>query len=294
MAGTLTHPYNDIGNLWLRGSFHGHCSENSRCASLPLRDSVQWYQEAGADFLGLTDHDAITALDEMRRMYPDIILLEGFEYSSCENLLFVGEKAEPLYELPLGEALERRGDDLLSMVCHPTPRVEGPEYWSLEKMTELGCWPDGIEIYNGHYGTETGRANGRQPLGTGLWDEALTAGHRLWGYANDDSHDPEDLGNAWNMVAVEERTEAAVIRAARAGRCYGTTGLLLQGIDVDGAHLDIRLSAPARGRFIGSGGAVLKEAVDDSFEYTMAMEGYVRFEAEGDSGRIFLQPLFSQ
>ena len=28
---------------WLRGSFHGHCDENSPCASVPLAEGVLWF-----------------------------------------------------------------------------------------------------------------------------------------------------------------------------------------------------------------------------------------------------------
>jgi hypothetical protein len=292
MRGTLVHPYTDLTGRWFRGSFHGHCSESSGCASVPLHDSVRWYAAAGADFSAVTDHDRVTPLAEMRRMYPGLVLLEGFEYSSCENMLFAGGRVGELYRFPLSQALRRRGEDVLTVVCHPRPSADGREYWTLGKLIALGSLPDGIEIYNGHYGTPTARSHGRQPLGTGLWDEVLGAGHRLWGYANDDSHDPEDLGNAWNMVCAGERTADAIVRAARAGRTYATTGLLLHGLGVAGRHLRIELTAPAGGRFIGPGGAVLWEGIGTVFEYEVRTEAHVRFEAEGTAGRIFLQPVF--
>lgn len=293
--GQLFHPYiNADGGVWLRGSFHGHCSESSRCASVSLHESVKWYRRAGADFVALTDHDVVTCLAEMRETYPELIMLEGFEYSSCENLLFVGEHVEALYQLPLGEALRRRDAGVLTVVCHPDPHAEGPEYWTLAKLADLGSWPDGIEVYNGHYGTPTARAHGRQPLGTQLWDEALSHGHRQWGYANDDSHDPEDLGNAWNMVYALRRSAAAVVQAARAGRCYGTTGLLLQQFRLDEDRMHIELDAPARGAFIGPGGTVLAESTGAAFDYRVGAEEYVRFQAHGEGGRIFLQPAFRQ
>lgn len=107
MTADLIHPYDDCTGQWVRGSFHGHCSESSRCASVPLVESVRWYHGVGAAFLAVTDHDRITDLTEMRRMFPNLVLLEGFEYSSCENLVFAGPHVESLHELPLGEALKR-------------------------------------------------------------------------------------------------------------------------------------------------------------------------------------------
>ena len=125
-----------------------------------------------------------------------------------------------------------------------------------------------------------------------FWDELLTAGHRLWGFANDDFHDPADFDNAFNMVLVEDMTPAGVVRAAKAGRCYASTGLLLLGFSVEGSLVKVQLSAPCDGRFIGSGGVVLSRSENSLFEYEVGDEQYVRFEGVGEAGRIFLQPMF--
>ena len=291
MAAVLNHPYEDGKGTWVRGSFHGHCSENSGCSSVPLAEGVRRYHQV-ADFVTLTDHNFITALEEMRSRYPDLVFLEGFENGVQEDMVFAGESVPPLYVYPLGDALKIRGEGVLTFACHPLPHASGAEYWTFAKLVELGSWPDGIEVYNGHYGTEAAQAVGRQPLGTPLWDEVLTAGHRLWGYANDDFHDPSDFGNAWNMVRVEEVTPKNIIAAARAGQCYGTTGLLLREFGIEGALIHVELEREARGRFVGPGGKVLAGDVGSRFAYRVDGEAYVRFEAEGEAGRIFLQPAF--
>jgi hypothetical protein len=56
----------------------------------------------------------------------------------------------------------------------------------------------------------------------------------------------------------------------------------------------VRLVEAAKGRFIGPGGRVLSEGEGSSFAYRTAGEQYVRFEAEGKAGRIFLQPCFGK
>lgn len=292
MGSTLEHPYGNDGGRWVRGSFHGHCRESSGCSSVPLAEGIRRYHGAGVAFVAVTDHDLITELTKMRARYPEMVLLEGFEYSTRENIVFAGEHVPPLYELPLEEALKRAGGEIVTIVCHPKPRATGTPYWTYGKLAALGIWPDGIEIYNGHYGTEVARTNGRQPLGTELWDEVLTAGHRLWGYGNDDFHDPDDFGNAWNMVQVEEETPGEIVAAARDGRCYATTGLLLRELSIDGEHVRVELADSARGVFVGPNGERLAAGVGTSFEYRVGDAAYVRFEAEGDAGRIFLQPVF--
>lgn len=292
MAAKLYNPYRDMAGQWVRGSFHGHCDEHSACASVPLEQSVKWYRDVGAGFVTLTDHDFITDLAPLQARHPDVAFVQGFEYSSRENVVFAGPGISPLYELPLEQALAQAGD-LFTMVCHPWP-VEGKrDYWTLEKIETLGTLPDGMEVYNGHYGHASARAAGRWPLYDEFWDQLLTAGHRIWGFANDDFHDPEDFDNAFNMVLVEERSAAAVIAAVKRGRSYATTGLLLKNLQENQGLIQVETDAPCTGRFIGPEGRALGVADGTHFSYQAKDEAYVRFQAEGESGRLFLQPLFA-
>ena len=291
MAARLHNPYRDGKGQWVRGNFHGHCSEHSACASVPLADGVGKYRKIGAHFMAVTDHDVVTDLSELRSRYADMVFLEGFEYSTRENVIFVGERVDDLYKLALEEALARAGD-LLTVVCHPQPYGAARPYWTREKLEELGPWPDGIEVYNGHYGVESALAVGRQPFYADFWDELLTAGHRLWGFANDDFHDLEDLDNAFNMILVEQAAPAAIVAAAKSGRSYATTGLLLRRVQEEDGRIEVEVEASCRGAFIGPGGRELAVAEGARFSYAVGDEAYVRFQAEGKAGHIFLQPMF--
>ena len=295
MSTPYSSPYLDLDNTeaatWIRGSFHGHCDENSRCGSVPLADSVRDYHALGAGFVTLTDHDIITDLAPMAARYPDLVLIQGFEYSSRENVVFAGPGVGPLYENTLEDALAQAGD-LLTIVCHPQPKGAALEYWTRPKLEALGTWPDGLEIYNGHYGVASALANGRQPYYADFWDELLTAGHRLWGFAHDDFHDPEDFDNAFNMVLVDDISPAGVIRAAKAGRSYASTGVLLEEQTIDDGRIQVRVNVACTGRFFGPGGVILGAGEGTVFSYQATTEQYIRFEGEGDNGRIFLQPLF--
>lgn len=291
MLSKLDHPYKDLHGQWTRGSFHGHCSENSGCASVPLADSVRRYHAIGAGFVTLTDHDIVTDLSAMQAAYTDLAFLHGFEYSTRENVIFVGQQVDPLYKLSLEDALSLAGH-LLTVVCHPQPYGAAQEYWTMEKLAALGTWPDGLEVYNGHYGIERARAMGRQPLYTPFWDELLTAGHRIWGFANDDFHDPDDFSNAFNMLLVDQVSPQAITQAAKQGRSYATTGLLLNSVHEDDGHIFIDVDAPCEGLFIGPGGKELARHTGSHFEYSAQDEAYIRFEAIGATGRIFLQPMF--
>ena len=290
MGNQLNSPYRDPTGQWIRGSLHGHCSENSGCASVPLAEGVRQYRDVGAGFVTLTDHDAITDLASMRDLYPQLAFLEGFEHSEREHLVFVGPQVEPLHELPLEQALRSAGD-LLTFVSHPRPHSDSDEYWTLDKLVDLGTWPDGIEVYNGHYGIPEAMSRGRYPFGTALWDEVLTLGHRVWGFANDDFHDPVDFGNAFNMVLVDEVTPAAIVNAARHGRCYASSGLLLSEITEADGLVTVVVDEPCAGVFVGPGGSELARREGTHFAYQVGDEAYVRFQAEGEAGLLFLQPL---
>jgi hypothetical protein len=258
---------------------------------VPLETSVARYHAAGARFLAVTDHDYVTDLSRLRERYPDMVFLEGFEYSRSENVLFVGQRVPPLYRLSLEQALAS-ASGLLTVICHPRPS-RSREYWTVEKILALDPLPIGVEVFNGHYSQRHGIFSDPNPLYTDTWDALLDQGVGMWGFANDDFHDPQDFGRAYNMVNVEEVSAAALLDAMKAGRFYATTGLLLEEVSVEGRRILVRLAEQARGRFVGPGGRILAMWEGREFLYTTDGEPRIRFEAEGRAGRIFLQPFLA-
>jgi hypothetical protein len=283
-------PYADCSGTWVRGNLHGHSRESSGCASVPLLVGIQKHWNAGARFLALTDHDTVTDLSEARARWPDITFLEGFEWSRSENILFIGEKVPRLYEHGLPEAL-RRAAGLLTVICHPRPHLRR-DYWTVPMILALDPPPVAIEVYNAHYSRPMRTDAGPNPLYTETWDALLTQGLRVWGFANDDSHNPSDFGLTATVANVPDRSAASLMNALMVGRFYGTTGLQLESVSVIGDEIRIRIDAEARGRFVGPGGRVLNGTQASAFSCRAGGEDYVRFEAEGAAGRIFLQPFF--
>lgn len=294
MAEALSNPYAGCGagpGAWVRGNLHGHSSEHSVCSSVPLEEGVARYLAAGAAFLAVTDHDHVTDLSAVRARHPGAVFLEGFEHSAAENVLFIGEKVPPLHRLPLEEALGA-ADGLLTVVCHPRPRARD-DYWTVAKILALAPRPTGLEVYNGHYGREHAIWKRTTPLYTETWDGLLSNGARMWGYANDDFHDPPDFGRAWNMAWVDSLSGPDLMRALASGRCYGTTGLLAESIEVEGPRVTVRLASPAEGSFVGPSGRLLARCEGRDFAWRHDGEAYVRFEARGKAGLLWLQPFFS-
>jgi len=283
-------PYRAPRGEWLRGNLHFHSQPNSGCASVPLAEGLRRYADLGYDFLAVTDHDCVTDLGQLRVAYAHLILLEGFEHSWGKHAVFLGERVSSLYEVPLAEALHK-ADGLLTIASHPQTREEQPT-WTVEQMREMDLWPDGIEIVNGHYGVPRMRARGLTSHYVRFWDELLTAGCRLWGFANDDFHDPIDLGNAFNVVLAERRAPQAILRAFKDGRFYASTGLCLERIDMRGGTILVHVRSECAGRFVGPSGKALYEAVGQRFAYTPHEEAYVRFEARGDAGELYTQPFW--
>ena len=292
MSSSLHNPYQNATGTWIRGNLHTHCREHSGCASVPLFEGIEKYWGAGARFLAVTDHDHVTDLQEARRRWPEMIFLEGFEWSKSENVLFIGQTVPPLHARPFPEAL-RTGRDLLTIVCHPRPSWV-IEYWTVPMILALDPPPVGIEVYNGHYAGEHRFWRRTNPLYSETWDALLTSGARLWGFVNDDLHQPSDFGRTFTMACVRERNEDALLASLKAGRFYGSTGLLLKEVSVIGSDVHVALESPAAGRFVGPGGKTLASNEGTSFEYRAAREAYVRFEAAGEAGRIFLQPFFGR
>ena len=293
MTSCLLNPYAGCvasRGAWIRGSLHGHSKEHSGCSSVPLADGIQSYRSIGAGFMAVTDHDHVSDLSAAKARHPDMVFLEGFEHSSAENLLFVGERVPPLHRLPHADALAA-ADGLLTVVCHPRPRARD-DYWTVEKILALSPRPAGIEVYNGHYRRGHAVWKDTNPLYTDTWDGVLSRGIRMWGYANDDFHDPPDLGRAWNMAWVDEATPSAVLASLASGRCYGTTGLLAESIEVRDAHVVVRLADDAEGRFVGPGGRVQARSTGRRFDWRHDGQAYVRFEARGSGGMLWLQPFF--
>jgi hypothetical protein len=218
--------------------------------------------------------------------------LEGFEWSRSENILFIGEKVPRLFDHSLAEAL-RRANGLLTVICHPHPYLKR-EYWTVPMILDLHPAPLAVEVYNSHYSRPLRVDPGPNPLYTDTWDALLTHGLHVWGFSNDDSHDAADFGRTATFASVEDASAASLMRALKAGRFYGSTGLRLEDIQAPGGRIQVRLDSDARGRFVGPGGKILAEAEGREFSLRGLDEDYVRFEAEGPKGRIFMQPFFRE
>jgi hypothetical protein len=287
---TLDHPYTDLaGRTWLRGNLHAHttASDGRRPAQAVIND----YAKRGYDFLMISDHDIVTGAAEYAKLQDrGLVLIPGNEVSARgPHLLHVdpGKRIAPVADRQkvLDGIARDRG---FAVMNHPNWQ----EHFNHCSFEQLSQWTGyaGLEIYNG----TIGRLHG-SPYATDKWDRLLASGRRVWGFAHDDSHlAKEDVGLGWNMVAVRERSVAAVVEALRAGAFYGSTGVEISGIEVKGDR--VRVTAPNAQRIVAlrDVGRRIAQADGTSLAVRMPPDAkYLRFELYGaGESRAWTQPFF--
>lgn len=303
------------GVVWLRGNLHTHSTLSDGWHSPQV--VIGEYARRGYDFLMLSDHDVWVSQSDLARFDAcGMILIPGNEVSAGgPHILHVnaGCRVDPS---PDRSAVLRAiaGDPgSFAIACHPNwmgvERQEGAMAF-IEHLpySQLAALPScaGLEIYNG----VTERLNG-SALATDKWDRLLTEGRRVWAFANDDSHrlaghearktkpDPtpfmnDDAALGWNMVAVRERSAAAVVAAMREGRFYPTTGVIIRRMTANGSLIRIETDDGVRISAIRETGRVFARSDGPVLEvHAPADAAYVRFECHGAGGKMaWTQPFF--
>jgi hypothetical protein len=139
-------------------------------------------------------------------------------------------------------------------------------------------------------------------LATDFWDEELSRGRLLWGFACDDSHQGYEINVGWTEVLAASDDFATVKAAVHAGALTASRGMRLFGWDFDGSTLRVEADLPylrvnrAEYRFIGEGGKLLHAEEGKVGSYTLSGdEPYVRVESRnGDGSILWTQPLLNR
>jgi hypothetical protein len=288
----LDHPYTALrGGRWLRGNLHTHTTRSD--GARPPQDVLADYAARGYGFLMLSDHDRYTGPDDYAAWDAHgLILIPGNEITAGgPHLLHVAanRRIEPdAQRQRVIDAVRAAGGFVI--VNHPNWE-ERFDHCPLARLREWQGYV-GMEIYNG----TIGRLHG-SPYATNKWDMLLADGRRVWGFANDDSHvAADDVELGWNVAYVTEPTPAGVAAALSAGRFYGSTGVEITDIRVDGRR--IRIETRDARRIVALRNTATRFAVADDrvieVEYP-AGATYVRFECWGDGERFaWTQPFWPQ
>lgn len=283
----LENPY-DSALPWYRGNLHTHTtrSDGRRDPQVVVDD----YAARGYDFLMISDHDALTAPSELDDR--GMVLIPGNEITARgPHTLHVNahRRIEPVADRQSVIDEIASNPESFAIMAHPNwhPDFNHLPQISLEALQGYV----GIEIYNGVIERLSG-----SPYATDRWDQLLGQGRRVWGFANDDSHLDGDVELGWNMVQTADRSVAGIVDAMRRGAFYGSTGVVLDDIEVDGST--VRISATEEVRF-----SVYREFqkrvathIGRSLEFQAPDDErlkYLRVEAHGGLGRTaWTQPFF--
>ena len=210
------------GDTWYRGNLHMHTMESD--GDLSFEDAVQFYRDAGYDFLAVTDHWHWCE----ERQGPGFLLLRGCEYDvgssvpqGIYHIVGIGCIGDP--------QLVRRGPDLSAQQiidrihAHQGFAILAHPSWSLNRPDKVLALHDidATEIYN----TFSGTPWNARPYSGDFIDILASEGRLLPCMAADDSHRyAGEQGRSYLMVKARALTREAILEALRNGDFLATQG----------------------------------------------------------------------
>jgi len=281
---------------WFKGSLHNHTVRSNGRNTSPA-EAREIYESAGYDFIALTDHDRRFPSLPWREIDWNVdtpgkfVILRGYEAShplghiNCIGCLPQDVPVAPS-DKSFIDAVNATG--ALTFLNHPSAFNDKPEefYANAELKNIMG-----IEVYSGSRARKKAENNedGHLGLYTKLWDEALSGGMKLWGFANPDCHsyDPNSHDspfNGYNVVFAEFLTREALMDSLKRGYFYASTGIELEEISVEGNLISVVSKNATKIKFIGKGGVELKSCQGKHGIYEVNYSDiYVRVELTNDT-----------
>ena len=287
----LQSPYREEGT-WLRGNLHTHStnSDGVRDPELVAQD----YGARGYDFLAISDHDVFT--DPEGYEGHGVMPIPSVEVSTGgPHTLHIGATTavEPATDRQaVVDAI--RGDGGIAIPAHPN-WDRAFDHWPQADLRRISGYA-GLEIYNGLVEQHPGSG-----YATDRWDQLLSTGRRVWGYANDDAHRPWEVAKGWTVAQVDEETPEAVVEALAAGRCYASSGVSVTAIETDGGAIHISTENADTITLRSDHGVVqqVETGPDATFRVPRQLVhrgpefSYVRIECDGPGNtKAWLQPFF--
>ncbi len=300
--------------LWYKGNLHTH-TINSDGDSSP-DEVVRWYKEHRYNFLVLTDHDYLTAVDGLNTVFgaqDKFLVVRGEEVSARFekkpihlNAFNPASVIAPQSGVSVLDTIQRNVDAIRR--AGGAPVVNHPNFGWAITAEELRQVQNNrlFELYNGHPEVNNVGGGGIPGLEQ-VWDLLLASGRQMYGVAVDDAHyfkqfGPQysNPGRGWVAVRARELSAAALVEALERGDFYASTGVVLADVAraSGGLRLEIR---PARAlkyttEFIGEKGRVLQTSFETASTYTLtAADRYVRARVTASNGEIaWTQPVFRE
>jgi hypothetical protein len=304
-----------FGLRWYKGNTHTH-TLNSDGDSSPA-DVAEWYKKNGYDFLFITDHEHITAVDELNAKLGDngkFLLIQGQEVTDRFD-----KKPYHVNGLGLGKVvLPQRGTTIVSNVqknvdavraAGGLPQINHPNFgWALT-ASDIAQIKNAalLEIYSGHPLVNMAGGGG-VPSVESMWDTVLTGGMVIYAVAVDDVHHIKRLGDrsaatpghGWVVVRATELTPPAILSALERGDFYASSGVELEDYEVTPSEIRVKIKAATQRKyttlFIGAGGKILQTSIGlESVYRRKKSEKYVRVKVIDSNGMMaWTQPAFSK
>ena len=284
------------GRFW-RGNLHTHSTLSD--GRRPAEEVCRFYQQAGYDFLALTEHflerygwPIVDTAPFRSQHFTTLIGAElhpaqdRMELGATWHLLAVGLPLDfapsPLMET--GPELAQRALTAGAYVAAAHPAWHAMTERDVESLGPIHA----LEIFNASAGDDNDCAES-----TYMLDLFLARGSRLTACATDDAHfvlNTRDRESGWVMVKSATLDPGSLLTALKAGDYYSSSGLEIHELVVEpGRQLHLRCSpanrvfligGPAKYQTIGEQG--ITEAVFDLSAWTSP---YARVVVRDNNGR---------
>ena len=275
---------------WIKGCLHCHSSKSD--GALSPSDVLKYYKAHGYRLVSITDHEKITIVKESN----DMIVIPGVELSrgtgkigSRYHIVAIGVADNQLLKIQdpqeVIDYVNSAGG--LSIIAHP--------YWSQlvhEDLVNINGY-SGIEVYNTGCDLEVAKG-----FATVHWDDLISSGRFVWGYAVDDAHryytPPLDAGYGWVWINTADTTIDSIIKSLREGRFYSSMGPRLYEVSVTKTSIFVRSSPFYRMNIItvdGAGMCISEKVIEQLIETSKEHIHLDEFEIlnEEDNRKIFLR-----
>jgi hypothetical protein len=286
----IANPYADLAQarFRLRGNLHAHTTLSD--GVLEPQKVIDAYAERAYGFLAISDHDHLADHGALEGWADrGMVLIPANEVTAGGVHIQHVNAAELVAPHPDRQKVidEIRRTGGFAVVNHPNWQ----ERFDHCPVADLERWRGyaGMEIYNGVIARHPGSS-----YATGKWDMLLSAGRRVWGFANDDFHKPEDLALGWNVAFCGERSAAAVVDALSRGAFYASTGVVIDDIRVRGSSITVETQGASKIVAFADYGRRIAQRRDAAIAVEVPSGArYVRFECYGcGEEQAWTQPFF--
>ncbi|MFP4598236.1 MAG: CehA/McbA family metallohydrolase [Persicimonas sp.] len=272
---------------WYRGNLHTHTTESDgrRDPQVVIDD----YAGRGYDFLAISDHDMIT--DPASFDARGMVLIRANEVTARGgHILHAGAASRIEPDSNRQNVLDAiRDDGGFAVMAHPNWK-KNHDHWSREALDAHEGFL-GIEVFNGVIDRLPGKA-----VATDRWDELLTDGRKVWGFAHDDSHEAGDVARGWLMVQASVRSSQAILEAIHQGQFYASTGVTIERIGLQDDELVVETADAQRIAVIADSGRRVHEVDAAQMRFSIPADAdwqYLRVECFGPAeARAWTQPFF--